>query len=615
MRILRHLATLAAAAAASLLPPAGAAVLVSGWPAVPGDGLRAATLPPGEGAADLSLEPGRANDLFLAWTENGGTLLRVQRLTDAGAPAFGSTGVVVRSGPGLSLGPAGSRRPGDARGPIDLVSTSDGGVIVAWTEASPFGRDLRAQRLGPAGAAQWAFGGLPLLQGLSLDGGDAAVASDGNDGVFATGVFGVEGKGVVRFNRALAAGSAAYPVPGLAVDAATEGKSGPAVEAFPGGEAALCWLRLDGNGLRFQVVDGSGTRLADGGMALGPATEGFPGMRAAGSSIPGSILVAHRQSGGVQVKLVTALGQVLRDETAGLASLSGPPEVTAANTVVSGLPGGIEVKGIRPSGEAVRLVRGAAGAWLPLEVVAPPVDPEDGAAGALRGPGWFFDLGPSGGPSPGRVTGYRVSSPDPTTLDPVPGPWLAAAPGDAPFLRTAASGAWVFSAWVASSGGIPAVVAARAGASGGLDVLDARGLVMRRATVKRPPSGSGVLKVVAPEVSLPAERDPETGKAALPPTFRLRVGSERGTAGDLALLAWKGTKRLAWKATVAGPGGMTGTVKAGPLGRYLRIRVKGFPADPGERVLSVRVDLGGASQAATVLLEPRGRTGRKALFR
>ncbi|MHC4924252.1 MAG: hypothetical protein ACYTG4_09270, partial [Planctomycetota bacterium] len=57
-----------------------AAVQSSGWPESGGDGLLAATLPTGEMGTDLSVEPGRNADLFLAWTQGDGTLLRVQRL-------------------------------------------------------------------------------------------------------------------------------------------------------------------------------------------------------------------------------------------------------------------------------------------------------------------------------------------------------------------------------------------------------------------------------------------------------------------------------------------------------------------------------------------------------
>src|SRR5262245_7986865 len=116
------------AAAGVLALPSRAAVLSSGWPQAPGDGLRAATLGAGEAAADLSLEAGRSGDLFLAWTEGAGDRLRVQRLSDAGNAAYGGSGILVRTGTGLAIGPAASRRPGDSRGPLDLLPTTDGGV-------------------------------------------------------------------------------------------------------------------------------------------------------------------------------------------------------------------------------------------------------------------------------------------------------------------------------------------------------------------------------------------------------------------------------------------------------------------------------------------------------
>ena len=613
MRPIPHLRPTAAALlfAGALLVPAGGAVNPSGWPDGPGVGLRATTLPAGSAAADLSIEPGRQSDLFLAWSESSGTVLRVQRLTDAGLPAFGASGVVARSGGGLDF--AGTRRGGDARGPYDLLPTTDGGVVVAWTENSILGRDLRVQRFGPAGETRFAAGGVVVLEGLGPDGEDAAVSADGTDGASAAAVFGEQGKGFLRFNRVRGSGALSWPVPGIPLDSASDAKQGPAVALLPGGETAVCWRRDGGAGLRFQVVESSTLRLPDGGAALGDSTDGRVSLRAAGAFLPGAMLLAHRFSGTVLVKLVDAFGTVVRDEAAGPGSLSGPPDITAVNVVVGGLPEGIEVKGVRGDGTAVRYVRELAGAWRLEEEIAPPVPALGGGAGALFGPGWFFDLGPSEGG--GRVAGYRFGAPSPDTLDPALGPWLAVAPGETSFVRCAATPAYVFSAWVDGSGSSDAVVAARAGSFGGQDILDARGLLLRKATVKRPAAGTGSVTAAAPEAALPPARDPAPGKAAEPARFRLRVGSEGGTTGDLALLTWKGTKSLSWKATAAGAGGMTGTVKAGPSGRNLKVTVKGFPADAGERVLWLRVDLDGKSLAGTVLLTPSGKGGVKGTFR
>ncbi|MCK6478883.1 MAG: hypothetical protein L6R43_01685 [Planctomycetes bacterium] len=615
MRTLRPLRPLlpAAAAAALLLVPAGAAVRTSGWPDAPGDGLRAAVLGAGEAAADLSLEPGRRNDLFLAWTEGPGSLLRVQRLTDAGAPAYGASGAVVRAGGGLGI--AGTRPAGDARGPFELLPATDGGVLVAWTEASETGRALRVQRLGSAGETLFAAGGVPLLDGLGPDGGDAAVCGDGSDGAAAAGVIGEDGKGFARVNRVGPQGTTVWPVPGLALDAAPDPKSGPSVAAFPGGETAVCWRRDDGAGLRFQVVDSTGFRLPAGGVALGPSSDGAPGMRSAGSFLPGSMLVAHRFSGTVLVKLVGFDGAVVRDEAAGSTTLAGPPLVTAVNAQIGGLPEGIEVKGVRTDGTAVRFVRDLTGAWRAVETLSPPGGVPEGVPGALGGPGWFFDLGASDLSPAGLAAGYRFGVPETGTLDPSLGPWLALAPGATGFLRCAVGGPWVWSAWVDGSGSADAVVAARSGAFGGQDVLDARGLLLRKATVTRPAAGSGTVNAQAPEAALPGTRDPETGRTALPSEFRLRIGSERGTTASLSLASWKGSKSLSWKAAVSGPGGMAGTVSAGPSGRGIRVKVKGIPTDPAERVLWIRVDLDDRSQAATVLLAPKGRTGAKGIFR
>ena len=160
------------------------------------------------------------------------------------------------------------------------------------------------------------------------------------------------------------------------------------------------------------------------------------------------------------------------------------------------------------------------------------------------------------------------------------------------------------------------VLVARAGAFGGQDILDARGLALKSLTVKRPSSGVGSLKASAPDAVLAADRDPETGVALQPSLFRVRAGSERGSLADCGLLSWKGGKAGNWKAAVSnGTGSVTGTVKAGFQGRNLKISLKGLPVEVAERVGWVRVDLEDRSRAATVPLVPKGKTGAKGVFR
>ncbi len=608
----------AAAAVLALLLPGRAATITPGWPKGANEGFLVAALAPGEGAADLSLAPGTDGSLFVAWSEAAGDVFRVQRVLDSGARGFGSSGTLVRSGSGIEVRPASGRRAADGRGPYDLFPTSDGGVLVAWCERGVVGRDLRVQRLDAGGAPLFAGDGLALLPGLPDDDTTVvALAADGADGLFAVGVHADDGTGPVRFQRARSSGDLAFPSPGSPVDASPEPKSAPGVARFLDGTAAVVWSRGTPADLRFQIVDAFGPRLGFDGVSLGAtggpspsAPDRRPSLRVAGSAIPGYVLVSHRADASARLLLVSAAGgTVLRDEKVAAGDFAAAPEVTTINATVTGLPEGIELRGLGTDGAALRFVRPLKGPWRAPEVVVPPAPAAPGAPGALAGPLWAFDLGErSVAGTDVRVLAYRHSIAD-RALNPALGPWLAAAPGPADPARIAGGDPWVFTAWVAPNAGTKAVFAARQGASGAHDLLDAGGFRAKTVTVLRPASGTGTITAVAPEVTLPTFPAPAT-----PATIVVRAGSERGTLAVLDLVSFTGKKNLAWTATLAGTGGVTGILRAGAIGHGARLVLKGLPLDAAEEVAVLRIEVDGTPEAAAVLLKPN-KSGTRAVFK
>ncbi|MHC4925031.1 MAG: hypothetical protein ACYTG4_13300, partial [Planctomycetota bacterium] len=441
-----------------------------------------------------------------------------------------------------------------------------------------------------------------------------SVIADGADGVYAASTFGGNGTGVLRFSHLRGNGTLAIPSPGSAVDTTSDQKSGASLVLLGNGDVAVCWYHGGDAGLRMQVMGSAGPKLSSDGVSIATADEGFPSLLAAGSTIPGYALIGHRIGSDVRLVLVDSFGSVLRDESAGAATLSGTPDILRSTLTQAGLPEGIEMRGINTDGQAVRFVRRVDGTFMTPQVLEPPAPAADDAEGALRGPLWVTDLGTSSTQDVnGRVLTLRdkeTSANFETLFDPELGSWLALVPGETDTVRVCGTGAWTFTGCVLMDGGDAVVVGSRSGKAGAINLTGGSGLVVQSVKSKRKVGKPGTVKWSAPDALLAAGTDVD-GKAAEPGDFRVLVGSERGEVAELVLSVWKGKKNGSWKAKVS-DGVANGSVKAGSQGRVLRVGIKGLDLDPGERVAWIRIEMDGQARGAAVLLRPNksGKSGK-----
>lgn len=120
---------------------------------------------------------------IIAWVDRraGETDIYAQRISNAGAVQWDTDGVAVCTQPGSQLYP-------------ELVSDSDGGAIVVWSDHRVGTTGVYGQRIDGAGVAMWATNGVPVSASptsvgeptVGCDGtGGAVVAWPKNDDIFA----------------------------------------------------------------------------------------------------------------------------------------------------------------------------------------------------------------------------------------------------------------------------------------------------------------------------------------------------------------------------------------------------------------------------------------------
>ena len=175
--------------------------------------------------------PDGSGGIILVWEDyrNGDADIYAQRLDGAGAPLWGTNGVLVISKTLGQESPA-------------IVSDGAGGAIVAWQDLRSGGYDIYTQGLNSNGALKWNPDGIPLclavgnqvLQVMTTDGAGGAIVAwrdlrTGDSDVFA--------------QRVTSAG--AVPVPwttdGMAVCVVAGLQTDVRIEADPRGGAFIVW--------------------------------------------------------------------------------------------------------------------------------------------------------------------------------------------------------------------------------------------------------------------------------------------------------------------------------------------------------------------------------------
>lgn len=163
-----------------------------------------------------------------AGTNNFRDTLRVQRVTAAGAAAWGTRGVEVRGATGELEG-------------FRLAADGLGGAIVAWSEERSAPANVYAQRVNASGTAQWTAGGLTVCDaGGSQE--IAGLAGDGAGGAFVSWTDERATPADLYAQKLAASGAAQWGANGTAVAAGPRGQYAGGIAADGAGGAFVTWV-------------------------------------------------------------------------------------------------------------------------------------------------------------------------------------------------------------------------------------------------------------------------------------------------------------------------------------------------------------------------------------
>ena len=184
-----------------------------------------------DGATGLITAPKGA---IIAWEDGrasatSGIDVYAQRMSSAGSPQWGATGLAVCTAPGTQQLPA-------------IVFVGFGSAIIAWSDYrnGTGSQDIYAQEVN-SGAVQWAANGVPLC---SASGAQVSVvlASDGTGGAIAAWE---DGRALndenIFVQRVNGAGSVLWATDGVALCAAAGAQSAPAATAAGAAGAVVAW--------------------------------------------------------------------------------------------------------------------------------------------------------------------------------------------------------------------------------------------------------------------------------------------------------------------------------------------------------------------------------------
>ena len=221
---------------ALLTMPAATRPAAAAWPHDPLAGNLPVCTATGHQLTPAAISDG-ANGAIIVWTDYraGATAdLYAQRVSAAGVPLWTANGVVVTTAANDQTAPA-------------LVSDGAGGVIIAWADMrGGVTRDLYAQRLNAAGAPQWTANGVAVCTAANHQ--DApTIASDGAGGAIVTWS---DLRGGATYDiyaqRLNPAGAAQWAANGVAVCAAANSQVAPVIATDGAGGAFVVWQDLRG---------------------------------------------------------------------------------------------------------------------------------------------------------------------------------------------------------------------------------------------------------------------------------------------------------------------------------------------------------------------------------
>jgi len=221
-----------------------------------------------------------AGGMIMVWrdTVDGDSGIYAQRLDASGNALWATYGESVCSWTGYQLAPM-------------IVQDGSGGAVIAWQDYRNGSSEIYAQRVDGNGNLLWAIESVPIC---TVDGSGAPwqpiLAPDGDGGAIIAWMDSRSGDWDIYAQRVDGEGTAQWGDQGIAVCAATDGQSEPAIVPDGAGGAVIAWADYR-SGSHYEVylqrVDGSGSMLwtANGVSTGSMATNAYsPGLLTDGAS-------------------------------------------------------------------------------------------------------------------------------------------------------------------------------------------------------------------------------------------------------------------------------------------------------------------------------------------
>ncbi len=178
--------------------------------------------------------PDGSGGVFVVWADaRSGTYdIYAQRLNASGVAQWAANGLVVCNASSNQINPV-------------VVSDGAGGVIIAWGDFRSSAYDLYAQRLNGTGAAQWAANGVVVCN-ATTDQSSLQLVADGSGGACAAWDDFRSGSGDVYAQRIQPNGSMQWAANGVAVCTVANNQFNTRIAADGAGGLVLAWQDLRG---------------------------------------------------------------------------------------------------------------------------------------------------------------------------------------------------------------------------------------------------------------------------------------------------------------------------------------------------------------------------------
>lgn len=241
-------------------------------------------------ATDLQLDADIVTDgeggVIVCWADlrSGFSDVYAQRVNFLGATAWTADGVAVSATTGIQSN-------------ADMIAHPLGGAMIVWEDQRSTSRDIYAQRVDAAGAAQWTTNGVVVCDVNDVQRNAQITSDGGSGGIIAWADFRDDGPGQIRAQRVDASGTRQWVSDGVPVAVTTSTNFEPQVVSNGIGGAIISWYGYYDMGpgnedVYAQQLDASGSPLwAANGIPVCTATGGQSAVRMAGAGSGAAIVV------------------------------------------------------------------------------------------------------------------------------------------------------------------------------------------------------------------------------------------------------------------------------------------------------------------------------------